>query len=72
MSSLRLDRDPPKSFTLFRPLVIGMMRQKYTMLQSTIPRTLLQSDTSELTSLDKIVSVACALTNLSKPIVPFD
>ena len=53
--------------------VIGMTRQKYTMLQSTIPITLLQKDSvCNLTTLDKIVRVSCALTNLSPSCVPFD
>ena len=53
--------------------VIGMTRQKYTILQSTIPIPLLQVDTSvQLTTLDKIVRVACALTNLSPSCVPLD
>ena len=53
--------------------VIGMTRQKYTMLQSTIPITLLQPDINlKMTTLDKIVRVACAMTNLSPSCVPFD
>ncbi|XP_076314942.1 uncharacterized protein LOC143227374 [Tachypleus tridentatus] len=53
--------------------VIGMVRQKYSMLESTIPITLLQTDQScNLTTLDKIVRVACALTNISPSVVPFD
>ena len=52
--------------------VIGMTRQKYTMLGSTIPNTLCVADSTGLTTLDKIVQVASALTNLSPPIVAFD
>lgn len=51
--------------------VIGVVRQKYTILQSTIPITFLKCDeTSGLTTLDKIVRAACALTNMSKSVVP--
>ncbi|XP_022106610.1 uncharacterized protein LOC110987815 [Acanthaster planci] len=52
--------------------VIGFTRQKYTMLQSNVPITYLLSDQHNLTTLDKIVHVACALTNLLESVVPFD
>lgn len=53
--------------------VIGVARQKYTMLQGTIPITLLQNDPEvNLTTLDKIVRVACAMVNGSESVVPFD
>ena len=52
--------------------VIGMTRQKYAILGTTIPNTLCVADTTGLTTLDKIVHVASALTNLSPPIVAFD
>ena len=53
--------------------VIGLLRQKYTMLQSTIPINLLITKTGqENPVLDKIVTVACALTNLCQSVVPFD
>ena len=53
--------------------VIGVVRQKYTMLQCTIAITLLQNDpTVQLTILDKMVHVACALVNLSESIISPD
>ncbi|XP_076350612.1 uncharacterized protein LOC143247080 [Tachypleus tridentatus] len=53
--------------------VIGMVCQKYSMLESTIPITLLHTDQScNLTTLDKIVRVACALINIYPSVVPFD
>ena len=52
--------------------VIGMVRQKYTMLQETIPITLLLSDKNEATALDKIVHVACSLCNMCESVVPFE
>lgn len=53
--------------------VIGMIRQKYTMLQSTFPINMLmcQEDETEST-LDKIVTVCCALCNCCDSIVPTD
>ena len=50
--------------------VIGSVRQKYTVLESTIPITLLKKNHPEdIPKLDKVVVVACALTNLCPPIV---
>jgi len=53
--------------------VIGVVSQNYTMLQSTIPITLLQNGpTIQLTTLDKMVHVTCTLVNLSESIIPPD
>jgi len=53
--------------------VIGVVRQKFTMLQSTIPIACLATDTdSGLTTLDKVVRVACALCNMCKSVVNKD
>ena len=53
--------------------VIGEIRQKYTMLESTIPITLLMTTPNHsISTLDKIVTVACALTNLCPSVVPFE
>ncbi|XP_077080745.1 uncharacterized protein LOC143733085 [Siphateles boraxobius] len=51
--------------------VIGLVRNKYTILQSTIPISLCQTTTpGELTSLDKMVRVCCALCNICPSVVP--
>jgi len=53
--------------------VIGVTRQKYTMLQNTMPITMMNKDpTCLLTTLDKVVRVACALTNTCISCVPFE
>lgn len=52
--------------------VIGVLRQKYTMLQNIIPITLLKSDENNMTTLDKIIKIACALVNVSDPVIPFN
>ena len=50
--------------------VIGCVRQKYSILQSTLPITQLQTlDTQGLTTVDKIARLCCALTNLSDSVV---
>ena len=53
--------------------VIGNIRRKYPILDNKVPIKLLLSDeTTTLTSLDKIVQVACGLTNICGSVVPFD
>ena len=53
--------------------VIGCVRQKYTILGSTLPIDyLLTKDDSNITKIDKMVHVCCSLTNLCEPIVSFD
>ncbi|KAK9965554.1 hypothetical protein ABG768_004640 [Culter alburnus] len=52
--------------------VIGVLRQKYTVLQSTVPISFTDIDReNDVTYLDKIVSICCALTNVSESVVPF-
>ena len=47
--------------------VIGAVRQKYTMLESTIPiKLVMKREGKEHPALDKIVLVACALTNIGQ------
>jgi hypothetical protein len=50
--------------------VIGNLRQKFSLLSSTIPIDLVRDE--EVTTLDKIVHVACGLINISDSVVPFD
>ncbi|XP_066303870.1 uncharacterized protein [Branchiostoma lanceolatum] len=50
--------------------VIGLVRRKYTILQSTLPIPLVKSKPNDaLAPIDKITRVCCALTNLSDSIV---
>lgn len=54
--------------------VIGLLRRKYTILQSTLPTDFLNSDNGqdEVPIIDRIIKVCSALVNLCPPIVPFD
>ena len=53
--------------------VIGLLRQKFTILNSNIPIDFLkQSEGDELTTLDKMVHTCCSLINLCTPIIPMD
>ena len=53
--------------------VIGQVRKKYTILNGTLPLDFLTRCFGEDGPLiDKIVSVCCALTNLSDSVVPFE
>ena len=53
--------------------VISAVRQKYTILQSTIPIHMFDVEEGyDVTQLDKIVHICCALVNVSESVVPFD
>lgn len=53
--------------------VIGSIRQKFTILQSTLPINMLMCEESEtVSSIDKIVTISCALCNCSNSIVQTD
>jgi hypothetical protein len=51
--------------------VIGSVRQKYTMLQSTVPIDYLIVKDDKDCTLDKIVRICCCLTNLCDSVVSF-
>ena len=52
--------------------VIGLVRQKYTILQGTLPLDYLQARSGDdCPLLDRVVRVCCALSNLSESVVPF-
>lgn len=50
--------------------VIGSIRQKFPILNSSIPITFMQSDGNDFSTIDKIVHVACALNNVCDSVVP--
>ena len=53
--------------------VIGLGRQKYTILQSTLPINIIKTSEEEsMSNLDKIVIICCALCNCCDSVVPFD
>ena len=53
--------------------VIGLVRRKYTILQSTLPIDLLMAKGGNSRApVDKIARVCCALTNLSDSVIPFN
>ena len=53
--------------------VIGVVRQKYTILQSTLPINFIMcSETEENSVIDKVVTVCCALCNCCDSVVSFD
>ncbi len=53
--------------------VIGVLKQKFTILQSTLPIAFISvNNDSPLSTIDKIVFVCCALVNLCPPVVPQD
>jgi len=53
--------------------VIGILRQKYTILQSTLPTYFLTCNQErQIPLIDRILRVCSALVNLCPPIIPFD
>lgn len=53
--------------------VISNVRQKYSILQSTIPIHFLQKRTNEdIPLLDRMVRICCALNNVCDSVIPFD
>jgi hypothetical protein len=52
--------------------VIGQLRNKYTILQGTLPIDYLLCTDADIPILDKIATVCCALTNLNASVVPFN
>ena len=61
------------NFRIHVERVIGCARQKYTILGGSQPIDyLITGQDDEVTTLDKIVGVACALTNMCDSVVPFN
>ena len=56
--------------------VIGLLKQKYTMLESTLPINMImcdriKCDDDEYSMIDKVVTICCALCNCNEFVVPF-
>ncbi|XP_065679757.1 uncharacterized protein LOC136094095 [Hydra vulgaris] len=51
--------------------VIGLARNKYTILKEILPVDFLMCEADNIPTVDQIVTVSCALTNCCKSIVPF-
>jgi hypothetical protein len=53
--------------------VIGLMKNKHTILQSTLPISLIKhKDDSDYASVDTILHVCASLTNLSISVIPLN
>ena len=53
--------------------VIGNVRQKYSILQSTLPiHYIIKRDAEECPIIDRIVRVGCGLCNVCDSVVPFE
>jgi len=51
--------------------VIGVLKQKYTILQNVLPISLIQDENDDTQStIDKIVTVCCACVNMCPSVVP--
>lgn len=50
--------------------IIGLLKRKYTILQSTLPISFVSSRDGHADTIDKIVPVCCACINMCPPVVP--
>jgi len=50
--------------------VIGVLKNRYTILQTTLPITLVKRRNDTVPTVDKIMTVCCALCNLGETVVP--
>ena len=50
--------------------VIGLVRNKFTILRGVLPIDYLQSETNEIPLIDKIATVCCGICNLCESVVP--
>lgn len=71
----KVDIDWSREFSTVRIHVerlIGQIKQKYTILQGTVPISLLTSDNNLNSVIDKVVVVCSALVNLCPSVIPLD
>ena len=52
--------------------VIGLVRNKYTILQGILPIDYLKTESNEGSVINIVDTVCCVLVNICDPIVPFD
>lgn len=52
--------------------VIGLLKQKYTILENVLPLSLIRDKDDIATSIDRLVRVCCSLVNLCPSVVPQD
>ena len=53
--------------------VRGVVRQKYTILQSILPVNFIMcADTEDISAIDRVVTICCALCNCCKSVVSFE
>jgi len=68
----KIDVDWSRELSLVRihvERVIGVLKQKYTILQGTLPIRLIENENSETSTIDKIVTVCFVCVNMCPAIV---
>ena len=50
--------------------LIGVIKQKYSILEGTLPINFIKADGLEVSVADKLMTICCALVNLCEPLVP--
>ena len=52
--------------------LIGVIKQKYTILEGTLLISFIKADGADISTADKLMAICCALVNLCEPIVPIN
>ena len=52
--------------------LIGVIKQKFTILEGTLPISFIKADGADISTADKLMVICCALVNLCEPIVPIN
>ena len=52
--------------------LIGVVKQKYTILEGTLPINFIKADGADISIADKLMVICCTLVNLCEPIVPIN
>ena len=50
--------------------LIGVIKQKYSILEGTLPINFIKADGADVSVADKLMAICCALVNFCEPLVP--
>ena len=70
LEKVNVDWSRELELSVVRIRVIGVLKQKYTILQNIIPTALLSDSKGTQSTVDKMVKVCCAFVHLCPSVVP--
>jgi len=50
--------------------LIGVIKQKYSILEETLPINFIKADSADISVADKLMAICCALVNICEPLYP--